>query len=139
MVYAPKNQLEKDLRSEIICMCGTCGRKRVGECTCSLAEQMRKEIASLVASGKNHDQIIEFYVNKYGSQEVLASPIDKGFNRLAWILPYAVGLLGIAFVGGVAVRWTRRSTGAGATAPHAPRQNEDALERQLDDELRDLD
>ena len=29
--------------------------------------------------------------NKYGSQEVLASPIDKGFNRLAWMLPYAVG------------------------------------------------
>ncbi len=80
VVYAPKNQLEKDLRSEIICMCGTCGRKRVGECTCSLAEQMRKEIASLVASGKNHDQIIEFYVNKYGSQEVLASPHRQGIQ-----------------------------------------------------------
>ncbi len=33
-VVAPtQSPVEKDLRSSIICMCGDCGRKRVGECT----------------------------------------------------------------------------------------------------------
>ncbi len=32
------------------------------------------------------------FVAEYGGQDVLAAPIDRGFNRLAWIVPYAVGL-----------------------------------------------
>ena len=30
-------------------------------------------------------------VEKYGSQQFLAAPIDKGFNRLAWLFPYLLG------------------------------------------------
>ena len=134
-----KSPLEKDLYGEIICMCGTCGRKRVGECTCGVAEEMRVEISRLVAAGKTHDQIIEFFLAKYGSQEVLASPIDKGFNRLAWFLPYAAGMLGIVVIGGVALRWTRRPEGGGDGTGVAPAPPNEAMESRLDDELRDLD
>jgi cytochrome c-type biogenesis protein CcmF len=146
VLLVPRTPVEKRLRDEIICMCGTCGRKRVGECTCSTAEAMRTEIAGLVAAGKTYDEVVDFYVKKYGSQEVLAAPIDKGFNRLAWLLPYAVGFVGILVVGGVAVRWTRHgrveSTSgvalAGAGAPADDPATQQRLEK-LDDELRDLD
>ena len=43
--------------SEIICMCGTCGRKRIGECTCARAAQMRAEVAQLLAQGKTATQV----------------------------------------------------------------------------------
>jgi cytochrome c-type biogenesis protein CcmF len=33
----PKSALEKDLYKSLICMCGTCGRQLVGECTCGYA------------------------------------------------------------------------------------------------------
>jgi cytochrome c-type biogenesis protein CcmF len=137
VLIVPKSPVEKELQSAIICMCGTCGRKRVGECTCELAGEMRKEIASLVAAGKSRDEIIAHFIQKYGSQEVLSEPIDQGFNRLAWLLPYVVGAVGIGVVGGMAVRWSRR-------APHAdPAQAapaaDSALQAKLDDELRDLD
>jgi len=137
VAVVPKSPVEKRLQAEIVCMCGTCGRKRVGECTCATAAQMRDEIARVAAQGKTYDEIIEYFVAKYGSQEVLASPIDKGFNRLAWFLPYAAGLLGVVIVGGVAVRWSRRSGAQAAAEAPAPVSAE--LESRLDDELRDLD
>jgi len=138
VLLVPRSPVEKKLRDEIVCMCGTCGRKRVGECTCGTAEAMRTEISELVAAGKSYDEVVDYYVKKYGSQEVLAAPIDKGFNRLAWFLPYAVGLVGIIVVGGVAVRWTRKTTDVPVVAPvqTAARQEREA---RLDDELRDLD
>jgi cytochrome c-type biogenesis protein CcmF len=138
----PKSPLEKDLQSAIICMCGTCGRKRIGECTCdggtNSAAYMRGEVAKLVAAGKTRDEVIQYFVKKYGSQEVLAEPIDRGFNRLAWSLPYAVGIMGILLVGGMAVRWSRvRGRAASEAEPVLPVSPE--LQSRLDDELRDLD
>jgi len=137
VLIVPKSPVEKELQTAIICMCGTCGRKRVGECTCELAGEMRKEIAGLVAAGKSRDEVIAHFIQKYGSQEVLSEPIDQGFNRLAWLLPYVVGVAGIGVVGGMAVRWSRRArhTDAADTAPAV----DSALQSKLDDELRDLD
>jgi len=133
-----QSQVERELQGHIVCMCGTCGRKRVGECTCGVAAGQRDEIAQLVAEGKTFDEVVDYFVKKYGSQEVLAAPIDEGFNRLAWAFPYLAGLAGIFVVGGVAVRWSRRSTSEPAAAgPAAPADAE--LESKLDDALRDLD
>jgi len=140
VIVVPKSQLEKDLQSEIICMCGTCGRKRIGECTCSDAAAMRAEVARLVAEGKTREQIYAFYIAKYGSQEPLASPIDEGFNRLAWFFPYLIGATGAASIAVVAFRWSRRETAPDATPAAASDADDDlALRERLDDELRDLD
>ncbi len=145
VMVVPRSPVEKQLRDEIVCMCGTCGRKRVGECTCGVAEAMRTEIAQLVAAGKTYDEVVDYYVAKYGSQEVLAAPIDEGFNRLAWFFPYVMGFVGIMVVGGVAVRWSRRpregqatdiSVAGGTPAEEAATQ---LLQERLEDELRDLD
>jgi cytochrome c-type biogenesis protein CcmF len=134
----PRSQLEKDLQGEIICMCGTCGRKRIGECTCGMAADMRAEVAKLVAEGKTREQVYQYYIDKYGSQEPLASPIDKGFNRLAWFLPYLVGASGAGMIGFAAFRWSRRDHAADAAAPVTSTEDPD-LRARLDDELRDLD
>ena len=81
---------------------------------------MRTELSGLVKQGKTREEVIQYYVAKYGSQEPLASPIDKGFNRLAWFFPYAVG--GFAAIGGAFVvrKWSRRSHD-GPQVPNRPR------------------
>jgi cytochrome c-type biogenesis protein CcmF len=134
----PHSALEKQLYGEIVCTCGGCGRQRIGECTCPVAAGERAEVAKVVAEGYTHDQIIQYFVAKYGSQEVLASPIDRGFNRLLWVLPYAAGVAGIVVVGGIAVRWSRRRQDDPETGP-ASTGDRTALEERLDDELRELD
>jgi cytochrome c-type biogenesis protein CcmF len=138
VTVVPRTQLEKDLQSEIICMCGTCGRKRIGECTCSMAAQMRDEVARMVAQGNTREQIYAHYIEKYGSQEPLASPIDKGFNRLAWFFPYLIGATGAASVALVAFRWSRHDDTA-ESASAQPEAGTPDLTARLDDELRDLD
>ena len=97
----------------------------------------RRNWPALTAKGLTHDQIIEYFVKKYGSQEVLASPIDEGFNRLAWLLPYGVGLVGV--VASSAWRCDGRDGGADSRRRGAPAARDAALESRLDDELRDLD
>jgi cytochrome c-type biogenesis protein CcmF len=138
VVVPPKTPLEQEMQSQIICMCGTCGRRRIGECTCPDAERMRGELAVLVEAGKSKDEIINHFVKTYGSQEVLAQPIDKGFNRLVWALPYAAGAAGVLMIVGFAVVWSRRRGGNLALADAATPMNAEMSAR-VDDELRDLD
>jgi cytochrome c-type biogenesis protein CcmF len=139
VIIPPQSQLEKELQNEIICMCGTCGRKRIGECTCSDAAAMREEVAKLVAEGKTREQIYAYYIAKYGSQEPLASPIDEGFNRLAWFFPYLIGATGAASIAIVAFRWSRREETNEASETPAETSEDPTLRERLDDELRDLD
>jgi cytochrome c-type biogenesis protein CcmH/NrfF len=133
-----RTPLERDLHENIVCMCGTCGRQRIGECTCEVAARMRAKVSTLVAQGQTRDQIVQAFISEWGSQEVLGAPLDQGFNRLAWALPYGVGLLGVALVGGIALRWSRRREEE--LTPHpAGTASRSALEDRLDDELRELD
>jgi hypothetical protein len=114
VIVPPRSPVEKEMQTAIICMCGTCGRKKVGECTCEKAAEMRDEIAKLAAAGKSRDEIIQYFIG-----------------------PYAAGVVGIGVAGGMAIRWSRKShtgTDAGPRAVTNP-----ALESQLDHELQDLD
>jgi hypothetical protein len=68
---------------------------------------------------------------------MLGAPIDRGFNRLAWLFPYMMGAGGAMVIGLVAVRWSRRSA-----VPAAAERGEALdpnLDERLDDELRNLD
>ena len=136
-----RSGLERDLQQNLICMCGTCGRQLLSQCQCGYAQNMRKELAALVGEGRTREQVVAYYIAKYGSQEPLAQPIDKGFNRLAWAVPYVLGATGLIVTGFVAVRWTRRGkTASAAAAVSEPRTPVDpALESRLNDELSNLD
>jgi cytochrome c-type biogenesis protein CcmF len=129
--------LELQMQGEIMCMCGGC-RAPLNDCpmpTCHSRVPEKARLHELVAEGQSRDAIVATFVKEYGGQDVLASPIDKGFNRLAWLFPYLVGAVSAVIVGFTAVRLTRRrDADAGDTGPEDP-----ALKERLDDELRDLD
>jgi cytochrome c-type biogenesis protein CcmH/NrfF len=100
---------------------------------------MRGEIAEVAKKVSTRDEAIAWFVAKYGSQEVLASPIDKGFNRLAWLFPYLAGVAGLIAAGAIALRWSRRAVPAEPVEAVAGGPAYRALNDRLDDELRDLD
>ena len=115
VVLTPKSPVEKGCRRAIICMCGTCGRKRCGRVQpCDKAAEMRDEIARLTAAGKTRDEVVQCsFIAKYGSQGS-AERADRSRiqpARLA-VFPYVTGLAGVVVRGAVAHP-------AGARRPHA--------------------
>jgi cytochrome c-type biogenesis protein CcmH/NrfF len=99
------------------------------------ASQMAK-LNQYLADGKDHDQIVAAFVSDFGSQAVLTAPIDKGFNRLAWLVPYVVAIAGLIGIVVTGRRWSSRPSlaAAGDAGVLDP-----ALSARLDDELRNLD
>jgi cytochrome c-type biogenesis protein CcmH/NrfF len=132
----PRTPLEREVQRALICMCGTCGRQRLSECPCGPAAAMRQEVAGLIQQGKTKDEILQYFIQKHGSQVPLAAPIDEGFNRLAWLFPYAVGVTGAIALALVTKRWSKRER---ETAVTTSGSEDVAMRSRLDDELRDLD
>jgi cytochrome c-type biogenesis protein CcmF len=130
-----RSELEEQLRHEMGCICGTCAHEPLSKCTCSYASNMRAQLREQVEQGKDRDQVIAHFIQVYGGQHFLTSPIDKGFNRLAWLVPYGLAGTGIVVIGIVATRWARRRD----DTPESAAPLDPAIEERLDDELRNLD
>ena len=135
-----KSEVKKALEGALMCMCGGCNRP-MNDCPmephCHGLSEQRPKIAKMVDAGMDHDAVLAAFVEEYGGQHVLAAPIDRGFNRLLWLFPYALGAAGAVGIAVAAVKWSRRHDTVPAAAATVP-QN-DALSQRLDDELRDLD
>jgi cytochrome c-type biogenesis protein CcmH len=100
----------KDLGHRMMCTCG-CGQVLL-ECNhvgCQSSDKMRDELqAALDKGGSNNDDLIlQGFVQEYGPT-VIAAPTATGFNRVAWIMPFLVLALGIAFAVHVVRSWKNR-------------------------------
>jgi cytochrome c-type biogenesis protein CcmH len=90
-----------DLGHKMMCTCG-CGQVLL-ECNhvgCPVSGGMRDELTANIASGLNDSLVLQSFVQRYGAT-VLAAPTTQGFDLVAWIMPFAVavvGLLGTIFL-----------------------------------------
>jgi cytochrome c-type biogenesis protein CcmF len=139
-LHTARNDHERTLFKMLKCICG-CSHA-LDECggECAPGMKRRLEVQQLLDSGKSDDDIMRWETERYG-QQVLRVPADTGFNRLAWLLPYAVALIGVGGLVLVARRWTRRP-GTTPAKPAEPDKAEDGdaeLGARLDDELDELD
>lgn len=76
-----------------------CYRQQISIHQSREAEEMRAEVRKMVLAGRNRQEILEAFVDKYGTQ-ILASPPAKGFFMLAYLLPpfsLACGALAAGF------------------------------------------
>jgi len=134
-----QRQLEDELQSELVCVCGTCSHLPLDTCTCPTSDTMRGQLNEQVAAGKGRDGVFQYFIDTYGSQEPIGAPIGA-FNQLAWLFPMLVGGVCLVGVGFVAVRWSRRDPELREPTASPPADDQDQeLEARLDDELRNLD
>jgi cytochrome c-type biogenesis protein CcmF len=127
---------EMHLTRQLACWCGGCPKRPVGECECGHWEGVRAEAMQLMKAGMSEAQILDHFVKQQGGHHVLSEPPDSAFNRLSWLLPYAVALITLPAIVLTARRWARSTPApalAGGTAL------DPTIEARLDDELRDLD
>jgi cytochrome c-type biogenesis protein CcmF len=136
-----KSELRRELEGEILCTCGGC-RRPMNDCpmepNCHGLDAQRAKLDTYLGRGLNRDQVLAAFASDYGTQAILARPIDKGFNRLAWFVPYLIGVGGAFMAIFIAKRWSRRGM-AQPSPTAATAQDEVELRSRLDHELRDLD
>jgi cytochrome c-type biogenesis protein CcmH/NrfF len=105
-----------DLGHKMMCVCG-CNQILI-ECNhlgCPDSDRMLGELRTSVASGSSDDAILTAFQDKYGPT-VLAAPMLTKFNVVAWIVPPAVLILGIAGTVVLVRKWRQRA----AATPAAP-------------------
>ena len=103
------------LGHKMICACG-CNQILL-ECNhvgCPLSDGMRNELAAGLGRGDSDDLVLQAFVQKYGPT-VLAAPTTTGFNRVAWIMPFAVLLAGFLLAVGLVHKWRAKPVAALAT------------------------
>ena len=127
------------LGHRMMCTCG-CGQILL-ECNhvgCQSSDKMRNQLQAALDRGDNDDLILQGFVQDYGPT-VIAAPTATGFNRVAWVMPFAVLALGIAFVTFVVRAWTNKPAPALADGIAVPHGGElDALREQARKETEQL-
>lgn len=82
--------IAKDLR------CAVCQNQPVSESNADLARDMRVIIREQLKQGKSREEIVQYFVDRYGDY-VLMNPPKHGSGFLLWVLPLAVfGVLAVS-------------------------------------------
>jgi cytochrome c-type biogenesis protein CcmH len=98
----------------LMCPCGC--NQTLGGCNhinCPNSTGMKEEVARHLDSGKNKEEVLAAFVEKYGVS-ILSSPPASGFNLAAWLMPFvalAAGMLTVVyFVRTFRSRWPQTTT-----------------------------
>jgi cytochrome c-type biogenesis protein CcmH/NrfF len=138
----------KDLGHRMMCTCG-CGQILL-ECNhvgCQSSDKMRGELLAAIdrsggggsggSAATSDDLILQGFVQEYGPT-VIAAPTATGFNRVAWIMPFLVLALGIAFAVHIVRSWKNRPEPAladGIVIPHGSELDEFQRQARKETEL----
>jgi len=90
---------EGDLRVHAIAAklrCPVCQNESVADSPAELAAQMRVLIREKIAAGETEEQILRYFVSRYG-EWILLEPPRRGVLWVVWLAP------GVALVGGAAI------------------------------------
>jgi cytochrome c-type biogenesis protein CcmH/NrfF len=132
----PANLDEQALSIEKQLLCPQCTNERLDVCNIAICIDMRREIREQLIEGRNSDEIIFFFQNRYG-QRILADIPKEGFNLVlfGWV---AASLL-LMSLGGTFFLFRLRAAGRAyraalaTTEEPAPMADDDAwLDAELD-------
>ena len=84
--------------------CQQCVGESVAGSQSPSAVQFRQEISSQMAQGNTDDEILNFFVQRYGS-EVLLTPPSSGVGGLVWVIPVVAVAAAVLLLAGTFRRW----------------------------------
>ena len=81
----------KDVAGEL--RCPTCTGLSVLDSDAKFSVQIKDEVKEQMDKGRSKEEILEFFVERYGPW-ILREPPKEGFNIIAWIIPFAMLIIG---------------------------------------------
>ncbi|MBI1736633.1 MAG: cytochrome c-type biogenesis protein CcmH [Candidatus Rokubacteria bacterium] len=112
--------------------CVVCQNLSVADSPSEMANQMRGLVRERLAAGDSREQVMQYFVDRYG-EWILLAPRREGFTLLVWVAPVVAVLAGLGIVVLVLRRWTRTPATAPAAVDPAMR---DRIRREIDAEDR---
>ncbi|WP_342374299.1 cytochrome c-type biogenesis protein CcmH [Myxococcus stipitatus] len=73
--------------------CAVCQGLSISDSPSSMARAQLDMVRELVSEGKNDQEVVEFFVSRYG-EWVLLEPKAEGFNWFVWLGPVALLVVG---------------------------------------------
>ena len=107
-------EIAKDLR------CAVCQNQPVAESNSDLAKDMRQIIREQLVAGKSRDEIVDYFVARYGDYVLMKPPTERA-GLLLWIVP-PVLLVTLALLSWVFLR--QRSQAPPPPAPALSEQDQ---------------
>jgi cytochrome c-type biogenesis protein CcmH len=117
------------LGHQLMCACG-CNQVLL-ECNhvgCTYSDRMRNELTAGMDRGDNDSLVLQSFVQKYGNT-VLAAPTSTGFNRIAWIMPFAVFALACVMTVWLVRMWKSRAVAQPVARPQLKAEELDELRK----------
>lgn len=87
--------------------CPVCQGESVQDSPSELAQQMRAVIRQQLQEGRSEQQVIQYFVDRYG-ETILWNPPRQGFSLLVWLIPPLTLLGGAMLIGFVLHEWRQR-------------------------------
>ena len=81
-------------------MCPVCPAETIDQAQVEISFQMRAVVRAMLADGKERDEILDFFVERYG-KDILAAPPKTGANLVAWLAPvggFGAGLVAVFLI-----------------------------------------
>lgn len=95
--------------------CPVCNGQTVADSHSGTAREMRNVIEQKVAAGETDEQIIAYFVERFG-EEILAEPPKSGFTLTLWWAPVGMVVFGLVIVLLFLRERTARTAAAAATS-----------------------
>ena len=109
LVSSSKQTLDQrvyDVASQLKCL--VCQGESVADSPATLSLQMRGVIRQQLQSGKSEQEVIQYFVSRYGDR-ILLSPPWHGLTLLVWLVPIALMVGGILLLFIVLRSWQSHS------------------------------
>lgn len=86
--------------------CPVCQQLSILDSPAELAVEMRAVVRERLAAGESEEQVLAYFVSKYG-QWVLLDPPKRGFNLVVWLGPLVLLVGGALVLAKVFAGWLR--------------------------------
>ena len=100
------DQRVHDVASQLKCL--VCQGESVADSPATLSLQMRGVIRQQLQSGKSEQEVIQYFVSRYGDR-ILLSPPWQGLTLVTWLVPIALMIGGVLLLFVVLRSWQSNS------------------------------
>lgn len=133
------------ISEELMCQCGC--NLVLGQCghvNCPSAIPMREKLEEMILEKKSETEIMSFFVNDYTfrgkgpfGKRILSQPDTKGFDLMAWVMPFLAFAVFTAVLFAVVRRVTSGKKNTDLNPDVSPVPSD--INRRIEDELKKLE